>query len=345
MATSVRHNAGPSSDEYFMGIAALTAQTSASPSTKLGACVVNADKQIVGVGCNTLVAGNDWNNAMLVTSPAVNAVLQAKGNAKNGTIYLVQFPDHESAKVIVQAGLSTVVFAHGAAERSDTYDAADTMFGATGITYKKLDTNTPAPTVTRTTPPTSAVSAAAPPVEISADTPAGADTTVPIPAASEAPEAAAPAAPAPATPAPTQQPQDAPVPLNFYAESMTMDACIKAVMSSSDGDFLIRPNDAGDRVLIVKDDTVVRTYTMKASGNGSWLFGARTYPTLRSIVALLKKTPIKSKSGKMILLGNPAPGGTELKEVEPASVGGAAPTPLPATPGGTVKEEDGCSIM
>lgn len=32
--------------------------------SKLGACVVSADKQIVGVGCNTLITGNDWSNSM-----------------------------------------------------------------------------------------------------------------------------------------------------------------------------------------------------------------------------------------------------------------------------------------
>ena len=37
-------------DEYFMGVALLSAMRSKDPSTQVGACIVNADNRIVSVG-------------------------------------------------------------------------------------------------------------------------------------------------------------------------------------------------------------------------------------------------------------------------------------------------------
>ena len=37
-------------DEYFMGVAILSSMRSKDPSTKVGACIVNQDKKIVGIG-------------------------------------------------------------------------------------------------------------------------------------------------------------------------------------------------------------------------------------------------------------------------------------------------------
>ena len=39
-------------DEYFMGVALLSAHRSKDPNTKVGACIVNENKRIVGIGYN-----------------------------------------------------------------------------------------------------------------------------------------------------------------------------------------------------------------------------------------------------------------------------------------------------
>ena len=49
-------------DQYFMGIALLSAKRSKDPSTQVGACIVNSDKKIVGVGYNGLPQGCDDDN-------------------------------------------------------------------------------------------------------------------------------------------------------------------------------------------------------------------------------------------------------------------------------------------
>lgn len=43
-----------SRDEYFMGVALLSAQRSKDPLTQVGACLINGDKVIVGTGYNGL---------------------------------------------------------------------------------------------------------------------------------------------------------------------------------------------------------------------------------------------------------------------------------------------------
>ena len=44
-------------DEYFMGIAILSGKRSKDPGTQVGACIVNEDKKIVGVGYNGFPRG------------------------------------------------------------------------------------------------------------------------------------------------------------------------------------------------------------------------------------------------------------------------------------------------
>lgn len=44
-------------DDYFMATAFLSAQRSKDPSTQVGACVVNNEKKIVGIGYNGMPTG------------------------------------------------------------------------------------------------------------------------------------------------------------------------------------------------------------------------------------------------------------------------------------------------
>lgn len=53
-------------DEYFMGIASLSALRSKDPNTKVGACIVDDDKKVVSIGYNGMPKGLDedqlsWN--------------------------------------------------------------------------------------------------------------------------------------------------------------------------------------------------------------------------------------------------------------------------------------------
>lgn len=46
-------------DEYFMAVAFLSAQRSKDPCTQVGACIVNNDKKIIGIGYNGMPRGCD----------------------------------------------------------------------------------------------------------------------------------------------------------------------------------------------------------------------------------------------------------------------------------------------
>ena len=64
--------------DYFMAVAFLSAQRSKDPSSQVGACIVNQEKRIVGIGYNGMPTGCDdsimpWNregDSMLDTKHA-----------------------------------------------------------------------------------------------------------------------------------------------------------------------------------------------------------------------------------------------------------------------------------
>ena len=53
-------------DEYFMGVAILSSYRSKDPSTKVGACIVNEDKRIIGIGYNGFPYGCSGLDALLL---------------------------------------------------------------------------------------------------------------------------------------------------------------------------------------------------------------------------------------------------------------------------------------
>ena len=80
-------------DEYFMGIASLSALRSKDPNTKVGACIVDDDNKVVSIGYNGMPKGVDesklsWNKGegldskyLYVCHAEFNAIL----NTRNGS--------------------------------------------------------------------------------------------------------------------------------------------------------------------------------------------------------------------------------------------------------------------
>ena len=110
-------------DSYFMGIALLSSMRSKDPNTQVGACIVNEDKRIVGVGYNGLPKGCEdtdfpWEREgefletkyPYVCHAELNAILNSIKSLKNSTIYVTHFPCNECAKAIVQSGIKKVVY-------------------------------------------------------------------------------------------------------------------------------------------------------------------------------------------------------------------------------------------
>lgn len=116
-------------DDYFMSVAFLSAQRSKDPRTQVGACIVNQDERIVGIGYNGMPRGCSddefpWTNInqtddceklndknLYVCHAELNAILNKNSaDVNNCKIYVVLFPCNECAKVIIQSGIKEVIY-------------------------------------------------------------------------------------------------------------------------------------------------------------------------------------------------------------------------------------------
>ncbi|XP_030048522.1 deoxycytidylate deaminase isoform X2 [Microcaecilia unicolor] len=139
--------------DYFMAVAVLTAQRSKDPNTQVGACIVNPENKIVGIGYNGMPIGCSddlmpWGktapNELDTKYPYVcHAELNAfvnknSADVKGCRIYVTLFPCNECAKLIIQAGIKEVVFVSDKNHDKSEVKAAKRLFDLTGITYTKF---------------------------------------------------------------------------------------------------------------------------------------------------------------------------------------------------------------
>jgi dCMP deaminase len=113
-------------EEYFMGIARLTAMRSKDPSTQVGACIVDNENRILSVGYNGAPNGFEdedfpWDREgeplntkyLYVCHAEMNAISNFRGSRKDlkdATIYVDLFPCNECAKHIIQSGIKHIVY-------------------------------------------------------------------------------------------------------------------------------------------------------------------------------------------------------------------------------------------
>ena len=134
-------------DEYFMGIAELSAQRSKDPSTQVGACIVSQDNKILSVGYNGMPracsddefpwerqGGNLDTKYFFVCHAELNAILNFRGGSLEGSkIYTTLFPCNECAKAIIQSGVSGIIYKSNKYADSDSVVASTLMFKTAGI--------------------------------------------------------------------------------------------------------------------------------------------------------------------------------------------------------------------
>ncbi len=139
-------------DEYFMGVALLSAKRSKDPSTQVGACIVNAQNKIVGAGYNGLPIGCSdddfpWGkqgNTLETKYPYVchaelNAILNNIGMDLHGCrIYTALFPCNECTKAIIQSGINEVVYLSDKYHATDSFIASKIMLDKAGVKYRKV---------------------------------------------------------------------------------------------------------------------------------------------------------------------------------------------------------------
>lgn len=139
-------------DEYFMGVALLSACRSKDPNTQVGACIVNDKNKIVGAGYNGLPTGcNDdefpWDkegNFLDTKYPYIchaelNAILNNIGMDLRGCkIYTALFPCNECTKAIIQSGITEVIYLSDKYEGTDVFKASKIMLDKAGVSYRKV---------------------------------------------------------------------------------------------------------------------------------------------------------------------------------------------------------------
>jgi len=140
-------------DEYFMGLALLSAERSKDPNSQVGACIVNSENKIVSVGYNGAPIGYDddkdmtWERegAFLDTKYAyvchseLNAILNSNIPVKGCKLYVTLFPCNECAKVIIQSGIKEFVYLSDKYDGTEGNIAAKKMFDRCGIKYTKYE--------------------------------------------------------------------------------------------------------------------------------------------------------------------------------------------------------------
>lgn len=139
-------------DQYFMGVAQLSSLRSKDPNTQVGACIVNQDKRIIGIGYNGLPRGceddlfpweREGKDSTLTKYPYVvhaeaNAILNATKELKGSSIYVTLFPCNECMKLIIQSGIEEIVYASNKYEGTEVNRASVKMMEHAGIKTRQI---------------------------------------------------------------------------------------------------------------------------------------------------------------------------------------------------------------
>ena len=119
-------------NDYFMGLAHLSALRSKDPNTQVGACIVDKENRVVSIGYNGMPRGCDdkkypWDREggfldtkyAFVVHAELNAILNSPRSVDGCSIYVSLFPCNECAKAIIQSGIKKIIY------ESDKYDGTE----------------------------------------------------------------------------------------------------------------------------------------------------------------------------------------------------------------------------
>lgn len=137
-------------DQYFMGIAIMSAARSKDPNTQVGACIVDDSNRILSMGYNGMPSGCDddempWDREgealsskyFYVCHAELNAILNYRGGGtlRGSRCYVTLFPCNECAKAIIQSGIKEVIYMSDKYSDSESTLAAKRMFDLAGVKY------------------------------------------------------------------------------------------------------------------------------------------------------------------------------------------------------------------
>jgi len=140
-------------EDYFMAVSYLSAMRSKDPSTQVGACIVNAENRIVGIGYNGFPVGCGdeelpWGRDdpdplktkyMYVVHAEVNAILNRNvADTRGCRMYVGLFPCNECAKLIIQSGIAEVVYMSDKYHDRPPFVASRRLLDCAGVAYRQL---------------------------------------------------------------------------------------------------------------------------------------------------------------------------------------------------------------
>jgi len=138
-------------DDYFMGIAILSAHRSKDPNSQVGACLVSPDNKIVGIGYNGFPLGCSddelpWEREAessydtkypYVCHAELNAVLNANTSNLSGCrVYVTLFPCNECSKLLIQSGVRKIIYLSDKYHETIQCKAARRMLDMAGVAYE-----------------------------------------------------------------------------------------------------------------------------------------------------------------------------------------------------------------
>ena len=139
-------------DQYFMSMAHLAAKRSKDPSTQVGACIVNSENKIVGIGYNGMPSGcNDdlfpWERIgevnetkyPYIVHAELNAILNSIKDLRDCRIYVSLFPCNECAKAIIQSGIKEIIYEDDKYACTDSVIASKKMLSVAKVKFRSTD--------------------------------------------------------------------------------------------------------------------------------------------------------------------------------------------------------------
>ena len=140
-------------DEYFMGMAVLSALRSKDPNTKVGAVIVSPDNKVISIGYNGMPRQIDeeklsWNRGegldskyLYVCHAEFNAILNTRhGEALKGCrLYVTLFPCNECAKACIQTGIKEIIYLEDKYAGTIGFQASRKMLELAGIKLRQFN--------------------------------------------------------------------------------------------------------------------------------------------------------------------------------------------------------------
>lgn len=137
-------------EDYFMGIAHLSAMRSKDPSTQVGAVIVDELNKVVSIGYNGLPHGCDDNEFpwqkegsvyeskyAYVVHAELNAILNSPRPVRGCRLYVSLFPCNECAKAIIQAGIQEIIYEQDIYAETEAVLASKRMLKSAGVQLRQ----------------------------------------------------------------------------------------------------------------------------------------------------------------------------------------------------------------